>query len=228
MRAVLVLALCGGLSYSADPTIDGKKAADYLVELKVKDVQPGTAIIWDFYEKESGRRLGQKKVIPISRECVFAGPKGKYEVLVRLVKGEDVQELTYEVELLAGVAPTPPAPPGPPTPADPLAASLAAVYKADTSATKADDVAKLAAVFRQLVAQAVDDPSITTRAALIDVAHRSAEARVPLPKLAALRNAIADELDAKAGKTAVTLTPEIRTAYREQYARMAALLEALK
>lgn len=118
-KTLAALFLAVTLAQAADPVVEGKKTAEWLVELKVKNVEAGSAVLYDFYHQETGRRIGKAKSIPISREVVFAGPKGKYDVLIRVVKGEDVFELNEVVEITGGQQPEPPLPPGPKPPPDP-------------------------------------------------------------------------------------------------------------
>jgi hypothetical protein len=130
LLSVLAAAL---LAEAADPLIVGEKSADWLVQLKVTGVEQGTAVLWDFYPQDTVRRVGTKKVVPISRECVFAGPKGKYDVLVRLVKGEDVTELTYTVEITGGAPPGPKPEPTPDPVIDRKNVSYKVVFVEETS-----------------------------------------------------------------------------------------------
>lgn len=60
------------------------------------------------------------------------------------------------------VPPTPPAPPLPPLPTDAFSVSIQAAYTADTDANKANSVAQLAALYRQMSTNVTSDTSLKT------------------------------------------------------------------
>lgn len=81
----------------------------YYVELKVKNVAKGTAIIWDSFPEDRA----ETRIIKVEQAYILTGPPGEYRVKVRLVKGEDVTELRWQGKLTGGVTPPQP-PPNPP------------------------------------------------------------------------------------------------------------------
>lgn len=146
LTTLLVLAALPFTSYADDvkpvpvtapPLLTGPAEGKWLAEVKVKNVPEGTAIIWDVFPVDPlvPRTKVQKRTIKVEQACVVAGPPGKYEVLVRLVKGDNIEELTGEVTL-TGDGSTPPTPPVPPTPPDPARKDMSyqIVYVEDTDA----------------------------------------------------------------------------------------------
>lgn len=100
---------------TTDPVLSGPTSEPYLVELKVKNVSKGSAILWDVYVKDaSGNYIvegkAQIRIIKAEQALLLAGPPGAYLVKCRLIKGEDATELRWTGQLTGGGKPTPPGP----------------------------------------------------------------------------------------------------------------------
>ena len=177
-----------------------------------------SALTWEV------RGAGETLVHPRKTSVTFVMPD--VGSIVVLAAGNSSPALNDVAVVVVGQGGNPQ--PGP-QPVDALAVKVSALFAADVSATKADDAAKLAAVYRQLVKSAVDDAGVTTAAKLLAISSDAARQVVPLPKLKTVREAFADELDAKLGRTpSAPLTPELRTTARDQFTRIATILETLK
>lgn len=93
--------------------LEGEEAADYLAEVKVRNVPLGSTVLWDVTPE------GQAKIriIKTEKSLLFAGPPGSYDVRVRIVQPPDkdgndnVTDLRKTVLLTQKVVP--PVPPGP-------------------------------------------------------------------------------------------------------------------
>ncbi len=101
-------------SVSAEPELTAV-VNKYYVELKVKNVAKGTAIIWDSFPEDKA----ETRIIKVEQAYILTGPPGEYRVKVRLVKGEDVTELKWVGKLAGGVTPPQPPPDINPKPVDP-------------------------------------------------------------------------------------------------------------
>jgi len=116
-----------------------------------------------------------------------------------------------------------------PQPTDPLFPSLSAAFKADGS--PAACAAALAGIYRQAAKDksTVDDPTLTTVAALYADMAKAGNTVAPLPTGKTFREVIATELDAKLGRGAtVPLDTAKRAVAKEQFNRIAGLLDSLK
>lgn len=115
------------------PVLVGVKSAPWLLELKVRGVPKGTAIIWDVFPEDKATT----RIVKAEQALLVAGPAGEYRVKCRLIRGEDVTELR-DVVTLTGGAPAPgpePKPPAPkPDPASPTAAKVVVVVVEETAA----------------------------------------------------------------------------------------------
>lgn len=153
---------------------------------------------------------------------VTSGP-GVVTVRVYAPAGDTVAEGVLAITV---DGPPEPAPPPRPDPNDPLLADLKAAYLAESSATKAADLAQLAAVYREAVefSKSADAAKVSDLVAKV----RSIAARlVTAGALTGVRQRIAAEL----GKTFPhdgPLTAESREAAAAAFARIAGALEAIK
>lgn len=135
-------------------------------------------------------------------------------------------------EITVGDEPPGPGPgpgPAPAPPKSPLAKELAALYAADPSPTKADDLAELAALFRAAPRFALD-PETTTAGQLAESVRRAVQAKLGTDRLRSLRERIAREVAAGMPELPeAPLTDETRKAAAALYGRIAgALSEAAK
>lgn len=115
------LALRAAQPEAAEPALTGPASAPYLVELKVKNVTKGSAIIWDVYVKDAAGNYiaegkAQTRIIKAEQALILAGPVGSYLVKCRLIKGEDATELRWTGQLTGGGQPVPPKPDPDPDP----------------------------------------------------------------------------------------------------------------
>lgn len=140
--------------------------------------------------------------------------------------GEQAQEAF--VVLVGDVPPVPPPDPVP-VPRDPLWPSMKAAYVADTTtANKTPCALQLASVFKVAGTTTAYDPAIQSMGDLFTTISRASQALVPLPALQTTREVVGKELVAKLGSDATTaLTPALRKAASEQFARMSGLYQAL-
>lgn len=155
-------------------------------------------------------------------------------------KGVDADNKILQRTIDSQTGPRPPPDPDPPKPddgpkADPIWPSVAAMFGADQSDQKAAMAKKLASVYRNAVTAGpgfvptVDDTRLTTFRELSDaMAGAAAASGVPLPNLQPIREIFMRELLAKVGQGDDTaLTASTRANARKQFARFAAILEAL-
>lgn len=104
-------------------TLDGDEAADYMAEVKIKNVPPLSTVLWDVTPESAKTR-----VIRSEKSLLFAGEPGTYEVRVRVVQPPDkdgndvVTDLRKSVVITKRMTPGPvPVPPGPtPGPGPPV------------------------------------------------------------------------------------------------------------
>lgn len=139
----------------------------------------------------------------------------------------DTAPSIYVCKVVIGAGPVPPPPPPPPAPSDPLYPVLQGLYAADSGATKAQDVKKLAALY-QVGVTACDDPSLKSLGNL-NAKMRDASAKI-LPDSAALkgvRTRVAQELAALGTSPVAPLTAELRAKAKGLFIRLAAIMNSL-
>jgi hypothetical protein len=145
----------------------------------------------------------------------------------------DFEAKTWDVQVvdvgftITGGDPVPPAPapaPAPADPTDPLFPQIKAAFAGQSVA----DAKALAAVYRLAAKDGGVVDTSTTAQGLLTVTHAAAEQVCKLPKLQAVRELIAGELDHMIGTKDAQLNGDSRTLIKGQFNRMATLLEALK
>lgn len=158
---------------------------------------------------------------PDGKIAIFSARKpGRYAVHAYTAAGDLPSEparCTITVEPLA-----PPVPPTPPAPSDPLAIELKALYAADTSGNKANDVKTLAALYRLMALECAK--SEYTTAGQINARYRAAVAAVVPPLgIVDLRKRAAVEVIAAAGTDPdAAVTDAIRGKLAQTFTRLAA------
>jgi hypothetical protein len=156
--------------------------------------------------------------------CLDAMGTGKVELIIipSWAKGEkDIIRTWLDVSTGPPVPPDPP--PGPVEPTDPLWPALKAAFVTDLM-DKAS-AAKLASIYRGADAQL---GTSKTQGELTTSLHNAAEGFIS-GKLPKVRRVLADELNIRVPATTNgAMTDALRTKYREQFTRFAALLEVLK
>jgi hypothetical protein len=155
--------------------------------------------------------------------CLDAMGTGKVELIIipSWAKGEkDIIRTWLDVSTGPPLPPDPP--PGPVEPTDPLWPALKAAFAADLM-DKAS-AAKLASIYRGADAQL---GTSKTQGELVTALHNAAEGFIS-GKLPKVRRVLADELNIRVPATpGGAMTDALRTKYREQFTRFAALLEVL-
>lgn len=229
LRPVAVVALVLALTPRASAQLRigaqaGTVYAPYrLIELKATGADPKAGYIWDVFPED------RADVRETPGAVILTGPPGDYLVKLRTVTvGPDgaikIESARFPFTI-SGSGPTPPPPPPPPDPTDPLLAGLRAAYGADPSPTKQADARLLAAILRESAAFA-DDPNILTYRAVSNAVAKVSNAKVPLPRLAAVRDIVRAEFERQFGANdATTLTAQSRAALKAQLLRCAALYE---
>jgi hypothetical protein len=122
---------------------------------------------------------------------------------------------------------TPPTPPTPPAPADPFVAALQTAYTSEPAADKHEDVVQLAALYSKAAKSTVNDPSITTTAAMFQKMHNASQIVIDPAAIPAVRKVIGAELKATLG-TPGTLDAASRASISALFERVANALGGLK
>lgn len=156
--------------------------------------------------------------------AIYATGSGRAVVAAwGVADGRPVKLATLLIDANRGPMPPPPGP-GPSPNDDPLLSPLSAIYGADQSSAKRDNVLKLAAVYDQA---AVMTDRAATLVGLLGELGQEGRRSVPLPALQTMRDRIADELGSQLGTAEMMMNAELRAKCKAQFARMAALLRRI-
>ncbi len=167
----------------------------------------------------------------LDQSAIFSAPSpGRYRVLAYTAAGDTPSLPAITTVVVEG--PSPPVPPGPgpgPNPADPFMQGLRTAYAAETDAAKAQQVALLAALYRNVAASTVNQQELKTLGDLYQVLRTAGAALLPATALPKVRRVIADELDRTLGtNAAMPLDDASRKKVADEMSRMAKTLESLK
>ena len=229
--ALLAVLLLGGTAL-ADLKITGelKVSENRLVRLAAAGDVDGAALIWDVDREDVA------DIEEVGGRLIFAGPAGTYKVKLRAIRSKDGKTTaeTARATVVIGSGPpvppgpVPPVPPVPPGPESVLVKDLRAAYAADTGPLKAQQVASLAAVYRE-VASKTTSADLKTAGDLLSVLRTAVASLVPPDALVGLRKRIGTELSASLPTDpAAVLDSVTRQKAAEVFGRVASALEVIK
>lgn len=234
MRIVLtaLLLLLGGFVAAEEPTITGetKVKPHTLVRLKAEGVCERAGLRWRVYPP-----AGVDYATTPRGVLEFVAPPGVYDVellAIGVTEGVvSISEARTRVTISGDSPtppkpPTPPIPPVPPTPTDPLAKELAALYAADTSATKIPDRLLLVELYRQ-ASELARSTEVTTTGGLAQRVSVAGAALLPRGRLDGLRRKIAAYLSLELGDEDVPLTDALRIKAGDTYGRISDALKSI-
>ncbi len=228
VAAILAVLLVGGSAW-ADLKITGEmKVPEHrIVRLTATGDIDGAALIWDLDREDVA------DVEEIGGRLLFAGPPGVYKVKLRAIRTKDGKTSAETARATVTVGSAPPVPPGPippvpPGPETPLVKDLRAAYQADLSPVKAQHLANLAAVYRE-VATKTNSADLKTAGDLLTVLRTAVASLVPADGLVAVRKRIAAEVSASLPTDpTVALDSPTRAKAAEVFSRVASSLEVIK
>lgn len=226
--ALLAVFLLGGTAL-ADLKIAGelKIGENRLVRLTAAGDVDGAALIWDIDRED------QADVEEVGGRLIFTGPPGVYKVKLRAIRSKDGKTTaeTARATVVIGSGPpvppgpNPPVPPVPPGPESVLVKDLRAAYAADTGPLKGNQVASLAAVYRE-VSTKTNSADLKTAGDLLAVLRAAVGSLVPPDALTGIRRRIGAEVSAVLPTDPATvLDTATRQKAAEVFARVAQALE---
>jgi hypothetical protein len=229
-KALVLLLLLASPGW-ADLKIEGPTVVpvNQLVKLAASGADAKAGLVW-----RVSPRVKVSKADTIKGKLQFAAPAGTYEIdLISVMLAADgttvVEETSATVTIGESPFPPGPVPPTPPVPpADPLATEFQALYIADTGTSKAANLEKLKAIYRQAPAT-IADVTIADTLQLRNVLGKASEALIPGGEFLPVRTRAGRELQTVLPTgPAVPLTAEMRTAAKGVCSRILAALERVK
>ncbi|MBX3397480.1 MAG: hypothetical protein KF873_01955 [Gemmataceae bacterium] len=199
------------------------------------------AVRWVLAEETVAEAAAELEPSDDGKRCAFvASADGRFKIIAY---GADGGEASRTVVVVGDAPPDPkkpdpvkpdpvkpdPVKPEPPKP-DPVAelrVKLQAAYTADGSAAKAESLKALVELYRQAGPIAAD-PAIVSTLALAKRLQTISASLVQPGQLAGVRSAIAEQLGATLGQKDAPLTPELRTAAADLFARIHKALGEVK
>jgi hypothetical protein len=198
-----------------------------IVRLTATGDTDGAALIWDLDREDVA------DVEEIGGRLLFAGPPGVYKIKLRAIRVKDGKTSAETARATVTIGTAPPAPPGPNPPIPPgpetqLVKDLRAAYQADVSPLKAQHLANLAAVYRE-VATKTNSADLKTAGDLLTVLRTAVASLVPPDGLLAVRKRIGVEVSASLPTDpAVALDSATRAKAADVFTRVASALEMAK
>lgn len=202
---------------------------------KIVRLTADKTVRWVLAEESTAEAVAELEPSDDGKRCAFvASIDGRYKVITY---GADGGESSRTVIVIGDSPPGPkpdpikpdPAKPDPvkPDPVTELRSKLQAAYTADGSAAKSESLKSLVELYRQAGPIAVD-PAIGSTLSLAKRLQAISAALVQPGQLAGVRSAIAEQLGATLGQKDTPLTPELRTAAAELFARIHKALVEVK